>query len=87
MTNTPYRAGTTHVMLEPMDFHRALVALVHRPRVNLTPRPPPAPPGSCLPVAHAVRSDRLLDNTQAILRTSGTCSKRPGYGDISFSGW
>jgi hypothetical protein len=22
MTNTPYRDGATHVMLEPMDFHR-----------------------------------------------------------------
>jgi hypothetical protein len=33
---TPYRNGTTHVILEPMDFMARLEALVPRPRVNLT---------------------------------------------------
>jgi hypothetical protein len=33
---TPYRDGTTHVILEPMDFIARLAALVPRPRVNLT---------------------------------------------------
>jgi hypothetical protein len=32
---TPYRDGTTHVILEPMDFIARLVALVPKPRVNL----------------------------------------------------
>jgi hypothetical protein len=32
---TPYRDGTTHVILEPMDFMARLAALVPRPRVNL----------------------------------------------------
>ena len=33
---TPYRDGTTHVIFEPLDFMARLVALVPRPRVNLT---------------------------------------------------
>ena len=33
---TPYRDGTTHVILEPLDFMARLAALVPRPRVNLT---------------------------------------------------
>ncbi len=33
---TPYRAGTTHVFFEPLDFLARLAALVPRPRVNLT---------------------------------------------------
>ena len=32
---TPYRDGTTHVILEPMDFMARLAALVPRPRVNM----------------------------------------------------
>jgi hypothetical protein len=32
----PYRDGTTHVELEPLDFIARLAALAHRPRVNLT---------------------------------------------------
>jgi hypothetical protein len=33
---TPYRDGTTHVIFEAMDFIARLVALVPKPRVNLT---------------------------------------------------
>jgi hypothetical protein len=33
---TPYHDGTTHVIFEPLDFIARLVALVPRPRVNLT---------------------------------------------------
>ena len=33
---TPYRDGTTHVIVEPLDFIARLVALVPKPRVNLT---------------------------------------------------
>ena len=32
---TPWRNGTTHVILEPLDFISRLVALVPKPRVNL----------------------------------------------------
>jgi len=32
----PCRDGTTHVIFEPLDFIARLVALVPRPRVNLT---------------------------------------------------
>lgn len=33
---TPWRNGTTHVVFEPLDFISRLVALVPKPRVNLT---------------------------------------------------
>jgi hypothetical protein len=33
---TPYRDGTTHIMLEPMDFIARLAALVPPPRKHLT---------------------------------------------------
>jgi hypothetical protein len=33
---TPYTDGTTHVLFEPLDFISRLVALIPRPRVNLT---------------------------------------------------
>ena len=33
---TPYRDGTTHIILEPLDFIARLTALVPKPRVNLT---------------------------------------------------
>jgi len=33
---TPWRNGTTHIIFEPLDFISRLVALVPRPRVNLT---------------------------------------------------
>jgi hypothetical protein len=33
---TPYRDGTTYVILEPLDFIARLAALVPKPRVNLT---------------------------------------------------
>jgi hypothetical protein len=33
---TPYRDGTTHIILEPLDFIARLTALVPTPRVNLT---------------------------------------------------
>ena len=33
---TPWRNGTTHVIFEPLDFVARLVALVPKPRINLT---------------------------------------------------
>ena len=33
---TPWHNGTTHVIFEPLDFMSRLVALVPKPRVNLT---------------------------------------------------
>jgi hypothetical protein len=33
---TPHRDGTTHIIFGPMDFIARLVALVPKPRVNLT---------------------------------------------------
>jgi Putative transposase len=33
---TPYNDGTTHVIFEPLNFIAKLVALVPKPRVNLT---------------------------------------------------
>ena len=33
---TPWRLGTTHVIFDPLDFISRLLALVPRPRVNLT---------------------------------------------------
>ena len=32
----PFRDGSTHVLLEPLDFIARLAALVPRPRLNLT---------------------------------------------------
>ena len=36
---SPYRDGTTHVLLEPLDFLAQLTALVPPPRVHLTRLP------------------------------------------------
>ena len=33
---TPYSDGTTHMIFEPLDFIARLIALVPKPRVNLT---------------------------------------------------
>jgi hypothetical protein len=33
---TPYRDGTTHIVLEPLDFMARLAALVPPPRAHLT---------------------------------------------------
>jgi hypothetical protein len=33
---TPYRDGTTHIVLEPLDFMARLAALVPPPRVHQT---------------------------------------------------
>ena len=33
---SPYRDGTTHIILDPLDFIVSLAAQVARPRVNLT---------------------------------------------------
>ncbi len=33
---TPYRDGTTHIVLEPADFMARLAALVPPPRAHLT---------------------------------------------------
>jgi len=35
---TPYRNGATHVIFEPLDFISRRVALIPKPRVNLTRR-------------------------------------------------
>ena len=32
---TPYRDGTTHIVLSPLEFMQLLAALVPRPRLNL----------------------------------------------------
>ena len=32
---TPYRNGTTHIVMSPMEFMQRLAALVPRPRVHL----------------------------------------------------
>ena len=34
--NRPFRDGSTHVVLEPLDFVTRLAALVPRPQLNLT---------------------------------------------------
>ena len=31
---TPYRDGTTHIVLDPLDFMARLAALVPKPRIN-----------------------------------------------------
>ena len=33
---TPYRDGTTHILLEPLDLMARLAALVPKPRMHLT---------------------------------------------------
>jgi hypothetical protein len=32
---TPYRDGTTHIVMSPLEFMQRLAALVPRPRLNL----------------------------------------------------
>ena len=35
MLKTPYRDGTTHIVMSPLEFMQRLAALVPRPRLNL----------------------------------------------------
>jgi hypothetical protein len=36
---TPYRDGTTHIVMSPLEFMERLAALVPRPRLHLIPLP------------------------------------------------
>jgi hypothetical protein len=82
---TPWRNGTTHVIFEPLDFISRLVALVPRPRVNLTrfhgvfapnskyrARVTPARRGKC----KKAQSPDEFDQTPAEKRASITWAKR-----------
>jgi hypothetical protein len=68
----------------PYDKEQALVQRAQR--VNSEAHRTVTSPRSRLAVTHAEDSERLLDNTPAIPGASGTCSKRPGYGCMSFRG-
>jgi len=63
---TPYRDGTTHIILEPLDFIARLAALVPKPRVNLTRFHGVFAPNSTLRhhVTPAGRGKRRLDETK-----------------------
>ena len=63
---TPYRDGTTHIILEPLDFIARLAALVPKPRVNLTRFHGVFAPNSTLRhhVTPAGRAKRRLDETK-----------------------
>ena len=61
---TPYRDGTTHVIFKPMDLIARLVALVPKPRVNLT-----CFHGISLPTARIVRRLRRPSAARATRRT------------------
>ena len=88
---TPYRDGTTHIILEPLDFIARLAALVPKPRVNLTRFhgvfAPSCPPFGCNStlrhhVTPAGRGKRRLDETktpaQRRAATTGFCSCKAG---------
>jgi hypothetical protein len=36
---TPYRDGTTHIVMSPLEFMQRLAALIPRPRLHLIPLP------------------------------------------------
>jgi hypothetical protein len=82
---TPWRNGTTHVVFEPLDFISRLVALIPKPRVNLTrfhgvfapnskyrARVTPARRGKC----KKCHSANETDQTPAKKRASMTWAKR-----------
>ena len=49
---TPYRDGTTHIVLEPLDLMARLAALVPPPRRGRGAKPPPADPAQPSPPRH-----------------------------------
>jgi ribosomal protein S27E len=82
---TPWHNGTTHVIFEPLDFISRLVALVPKPRVNLTrfhgvfapnskyrARVTPSRRGKCM----KTRSPNESDQTPAEKKASITWAKR-----------
>lgn len=82
---TPWRNGTTHVIFEPLDFISRLVALIPKPRVNLTrfhgvfapnskyrAKVTPARRGKC----KKCHSANETDQTPAEKRASMTWAKR-----------
>ena len=82
---SPWRNGTTHVVFEPLDFISRLVALVPRPRVNLTRFHGVFAPNSkyranVTPARRGKRkechSDDEADQTPAEKRASMTWAKR-----------
>jgi len=82
---TPWRNGTTHVIFEPLDFISRLVALVPRPRVNLTRFHGLFAPNSkyrsrVTPASRGKRAKRHqandIDQTHAEKRTSMAWAKR-----------
>ena len=79
---TPWRNGTTHVIFEPLDFIARLVALVPKPRVNLTRFHGVFAPNSQYRALVTVKRGRgktvkaLNDQTQAEKRASMTWAKR-----------
>jgi hypothetical protein len=82
---TPWRNGTTHVIFEPLDFISRLVALVPRPRVNLTRFHGLFAPNSkyrsrVTPASRGKRKKRHqandIDQTHAEKRASMTWAKR-----------
>ena len=82
---TPWRNGTTHVIFEPLDFISRLVALVPRPRVNLTRFHGVFAPSSkyrsrVTPARRGKRKKRHqandIDQTHAEKRASMTWAKR-----------
>ena len=82
---TPWRNGTTHVIFEPLDFISRLVALVPRPRVNLTRFHGVFAPNSkyrsrVTPARRGKRKKRYqandIDQTHAEKRASMTWAKR-----------
>jgi hypothetical protein len=82
---TPWRNGTTHVIFEPLDFISRLVALVPRPRINLTRFHGVFAPNSkyrsrVTPARRGKRKKRYqandIDQTHAEKRASMTWAKR-----------
>lgn len=66
---TPYRDGTTHIVIEPLDFMARLAALVPPPRMHLTRYHGVFAPHSG---ASAPRSERARSPVQSSRRHRGT---------------
>lgn len=71
---TPYRDGTTHLVIEPLDLMARLAALVPPPRMHLTRYHGVFAPHSKLraAVTPAPRSERARSSIQSSRRHPGT---------------
>ena len=60
---TPYRNGTTHIVLDPLDFLSRLASLIPRPRIHLIRFPKAAFAPNCKYRSLVIPQPALLEKT------------------------